>query len=105
MTAVNQNFSMYQGESKNLIVSVDGVTDLIGATLKWGLRKRESSTINDILKESEITVSGTEITIPLKPPDTETLLGTYFHECELTDQQGNVSTLFTGIVTILRSAV
>jgi hypothetical protein len=56
MTAVNQNFSMYQGESKNLIVSVDGVTDLIGATLKWGLRKRESSTINDILKESEITI-------------------------------------------------
>jgi hypothetical protein len=105
MTAVNQNFSMYQGDTKNIIVPVDGVTDLIGATLKWGLRKRESSTTNDIVKESEITISGTEITIPLKPPDTETLLGLYFHECELTDQQGNVSTLFTGNVNILRSAV
>ncbi|MEH7093925.1 hypothetical protein [Neobacillus vireti] len=105
MTAVNQNFTMYQGDSKNLIVAVEGVTDLIGVTLKWGLRKREYDTTNLVLKENEITVSGTEIRIPLKPPDTETLLGTYYHECELTDQQGNVSTLFTGIVTILRSAV
>jgi hypothetical protein len=105
MTAINQNFTMYQGDTKNLIVPVEGVTDLTGSTLQWGLRKRESSTTNDIFKNNEITINGNEITIPLKPPDTETLLGTYWHECELTDQQGNVSTLFTGVATILRSGV
>ncbi|MDR7237106.1 hypothetical protein J2Y02_001717 [Neobacillus drentensis] len=106
----NQNFSMYAGDSKSIIIPVtkdDGSPlNLTGAAVKWGVRKRESSTTNDILKESPaITVSGSEITISLAPVDTETLTGSYYHECELTDQQGNVSTLFVGLVTITKSGV
>ncbi|MBT2725130.1 MULTISPECIES: hypothetical protein [unclassified Bacillus (in: firmicutes)] len=45
MTAINQNFSMFAGDSKNLIVNVtkdDGSTlDLNGTTVKWGLRKKK----------------------------------------------------------------
>ncbi|MBT2729445.1 hypothetical protein J7E63_21365 [Bacillus sp. ISL-75] len=111
MTAINQNFSMFAGDSKNLIVTVtkdDGsFVDLNGTTVKWGLRKKENSTINEVSKTTDdgITLLGDEITIKLDPTDTLNLLGIYFQECELTDQLGNVSTIFTGGVKINRSVV
>jgi hypothetical protein len=106
MTATNQNFTMFAGDTKNIIVTIDNATDLLGATFKWGVRKKEYSTTNDLLKESpEIVTDKNTITIKLKPPDTANLLGSYYHECEVTDQQKNVSTVFTGLMTIKISGV
>jgi hypothetical protein len=105
VTAINQNFMMYAGDSKNLVVTMP--EDLTGCTVKWGLRQRMYSTENLLSKTTNdgISINGTEISIKLAPEDTQTLAGTYYHECEVTDQLNNVSTIFTGMVTISRSAI
>jgi hypothetical protein len=105
VTAINQNFSMYAGDTKNLVITMP--EDLTGCTVKWGLRQRQYSTENFISKTTSdgISINGTEITIKLAPADTQALAGTYFHECEVTDQLGNVSTIFTGMGTISKSGV
>jgi hypothetical protein len=102
VTAINQNFSMYAGDTKNLVITMP--EDLTGCSVKWGLRQRNNE--NVILKQSPtIAINGNEITIPLLPIDTASLHGAYYHECELTDQQGSVSTVFTGMASIQRSGV
>lgn len=106
MAETNQNFSMYQGETKNLVVPItkeDGTAlDLTGATITWALRQRMTSTSNLITKStpSQITVSGNTLTVHLIPSDTTSLKGAFYHECKMTDTQGNVSELFTGLATI-----
>jgi len=105
MTEINQNFNMFSGETKYITVpnaKDDGSDlDLIGATLTWTVKKREYSPDYVLSKTTpEITVSGNVLTIPLKPPDTESLLGTYYHKCECVDQFGNDSVLFTGFMEI-----
>jgi hypothetical protein len=105
VTVINQNFSMIAGDTKNLVITIP--EDLTGCTVKWGLRQRQYSTENFISKSTSdgISINGTEITIKLAPADTQALGGTYFHECEVTDQLNNVSTIFTGMCTISRSGV
>lgn len=105
MTALNQNFSMFSGETKYIAVpntKDDGSNlDLTGSTITWIVKKREYSPDNVLSKVTpEITVSGNVLTIPLKPPDTESLLGSYYHKCEIVDQFGNGSVLFTGFMEI-----
>jgi hypothetical protein len=101
MTAVNQNFSMIAGDTKSLIAAMS--EDLTGASVKWALKKNVNSTENILLKTS--TVSGTDITIKLDPTDTLSLSGVYYHECEVTDQLNNVSTVFTGMCLITKSGI
>lgn len=106
----NQYFSMVAGDSKNLIVSVteDGNTvNLDGSTAKWVLKKKKDSPENEVYKDisSGISVGGNQLTIRLDPEDTETLYGGFYHECELTDAIGNVSTIMSGTVTINKSGV
>jgi hypothetical protein len=105
VTAINQNFTMYAGDSKNIVVTMP--EDLTGCTVKWGLRQRMYSTENLLSKTTSngISINGSEISIKLAPEDTQTLSGTYYHECEVTDQLNNVSTIFTGMVTISKSAI
>jgi hypothetical protein len=110
-----QNFEIYAGDSKNITVTVtnaDGSPiDLTGATIKWALKKRVSSPA-DITKETN-TNAGISVAnpttgvflIPLKPDDTKDLSGVFYHEAEVTDGVGNVSTVLTGEVTIHKSGV
>jgi hypothetical protein len=101
MTAVNQNFSMIAGDTKSLIATMS--EDLTGASVKWIIKKNVNSAENILLKTG--TVSGTDITIKLDPVDTVNLVGTYYHECEVTDQLNNVSTIFTGMCLINKSGI
>ena len=108
MTAVNQNFEMYAGDSKNIVVSVtDGSArplDLTGASVKWILKPTQPTSENLIEKSTpEIVLDVYTATIKLLPVDTENLAGNYYHEAELTDQIGNVSTIMVGTVKINRS--
>jgi hypothetical protein len=101
----NQNFSVYAGDTKNIIITTTTEygtpLNLTGATIKWRVRKKEFSPIIFSKESPNITVFGNEITIPLAPVDTDNLSGsTLYHECKITDQTGNVSTLFTGFLTI-----
>lgn len=47
-----------------------------------------------------------KFTVTLAPADTKTLaVGTYYHEAEVTDSLGNVSTVTVGKVTLIASGV
>jgi outer membrane lipoprotein-sorting protein len=85
---------MYAGDTKNITISVtkdDGTPlDLTGCTITWVLKKNNS----------ELVKTTTNGVIGLVASDTSDLNGIYPHECELTDQTGNVSTIFIGKVTI-----
>ena len=105
MTANNQNFQMYAGDSKNIVVTCrqeDGKDlNLTGATIKWVLKKTVLAGTNDL---SKATGSGITITdavkgkfeIKLNATDTTSLLNSYYHKAEVTDSSGNVSTVLVG---------
>ncbi|PEL12651.1 hypothetical protein [Bacillus sp. AFS017336] len=107
MTSLKQNFSMYAGDSKEIVVSVvdeNGVAlPLSGATVKWILMNNSSSITKNTT--NGITLSGSDIHIKLDPADTLTLTGLYEHEIELTDSLGNVSTVTKGTVNIIKSLI
>lgn len=110
MTAVNQNFTMFAGDTKELIISVttpDGKTvNLTGATLKWALKAGGGAPVNALLKQSPsggIVISdalGGVFRVTLNPVDTRNLTGSFAHIGELTDSGGNLSTILTGTMTL-----
>lgn len=111
--AQNQDFTMSAGDSFTIVVNAknqdDSAMNLNGATIKWALKRSVTSTA--IINKT--TSSGIAITdstngifkITLAPTDTTALHGYYYHEAEVTDQSGNISTVFTGTATILPSGV
>jgi hypothetical protein len=109
MTAINQNFDMYAGDSKNIVISVvdeaNKPLNVEGVTVKWILRPTQPITAPNILDKTtpEIETAEDKVTIKLLPQDTETLYGNFYHEAELTDQIGNVSTIMVGSIKINRS--
>jgi hypothetical protein len=111
VTAKNQNFEMVAGDSKNVVVTTPG-SDWTGATAKWVLKKSVSDTSNLVFKstgDGGVSISnptGGEITIKLDPVDTINLKGSsFYHEAEVTDAQGNVSTVMVGNVRIYPTGV
>lgn len=115
MTALNQNFSMYAGDSKKVIITVtddnNNALDLFGASVKWALKRSSRTDEREIYKEINKGIkidnpTNGELTIDLLPSDTALLTpGTYYHECEVTDANGNVSTITVGYITISKSGV
>ncbi|MBW7475967.1 hypothetical protein K0T92_14570 [Paenibacillus oenotherae] len=101
-----QNFTMYAGDTKEIVVTIPDV-DLLGATIKWAMLKTatgptiiQRSTTVGIIVDAD---AGT-FTFKLESADTENLYGQYYHEAELTDVLGNVSTIMTGAVFIKPSS-
>lgn len=108
MTMTNQNFTMYAGDTKNILIPVTNdrgaAVNLTGATYRWVLKKALQSSTNTLEKSDSVT-NANNIEFNLAPSDTEGLLGNYYHECELTDQLGNVSTILTGTATFKKSGI
>lgn len=96
----NQNFNMVSGDTKTILINIE--EDLLGADVRWALFKRGES-VETLIKSGNI-IDG-QINITLNKDDTEGLKGIYSHECEVTDQNGNVSTVTTGIVTIINDMI
>ncbi|WEK53335.1 MAG: hypothetical protein P0Y55_12145 [Candidatus Cohnella colombiensis] len=109
-----QNFEMFAGDSIQIEVAVTDKGEavyLTGTTIKWALKRSVLKTANVALKT---TASGIELTDPtdgkfqvtLNAIDTVSLKpGYYYHEAEITDASGNVSTIMTGTVAIVASGV
>lgn len=119
MTAPNQDFEMWAGDSKKLLITVyepDGSTmDLTGATVVWALQGQDDEAplvTKSTTEVGEIIMTGAAngiVEVRLVPADTETLGGSsfhevkrYFHELEIT-ASGTVSTVTAGTVQIHRS--
>lgn len=96
----NQNFNMVSGDTKRLVIDIK--EDIAGASVKWVLFKSGEPEIT-LIKEGNV-IDG-KINITLEKGDTEDLNGIYKHECELTDQQGNISTVTSGTVIIIKDAI
>lgn len=109
MTVKNQNFEMYAGDTKNIEITISSV-NLAGASVKWAAKKTIYDAVPALYKDTAggITITDAaagKFTIALAPADTADLSGKYYHEAEVTDQSGNVSTVTTGTITINLSGV
>jgi hypothetical protein len=79
------------------------VVDIRNTTIKWALAERVDPT-TIVLEKDNAGTGGVAITdgvngefeITIDPVDTEDLEGRYQHEAEITDTQGDVTTVFTG---------
>lgn len=113
MTKKAQNFEMWAGDTKNLVVTITGSDSagysLASASVTWILEETPGSGslirkhISGSSSGSGITISTSTLTIDLDPSDTVNLSGTYYHEAEATDISDQVATLFVGTAKIYTS--
>ena len=113
MTKFDQNLIMVAGDQKNIAVAVTdstgGAVDLTGHVVKWALA-REPKNIAIVSKSSTVGTTVIEITnstaglltVKLVAADTDALKGVYYHEIQSADTAGNLSTVLSGHITILR---
>lgn len=108
----SQDFDMFAGDTKNLVVTVTdnsgSIVDLTGGQVTWVL-KRNLGASPLVTKTStvagQIDMGGTsgQFTVHVLPADTTGFSGMYYHEAVFTDVAGNVSTVMTGRVVINQS--
>ncbi|MGO4181210.1 hypothetical protein AB4Z17_08520 [Paenibacillus sp. TAF43_2] len=108
MAKTNQNFTMFAGDTMDIDVPVAD-TDLTGGTIKWVMKRAVKGDFT-IFRETPIGIKITDaaagiFNIRLERADTLDLIGSFYHEAELTDLIGNVSTVMTGTITIKPSGV
>jgi len=111
MTYVGQNFELYAGNYKDLIISISGSVsgsphDLTGASVTWTLREI-GGTASLVRKHGDgssnasgLSYSTSTLTIAVCPSDTVLLSGTYFHSACAKDSASRVETLFEGIMRV-----
>lgn len=108
------SFEMFAGDTKRLHFTLTSgppsntPLDIQDTTIRWQASKGTlarfsvipvlTKTIGDGLEVTD-AFSGT-LTVELLPGDTETLKGTFYHELEITDASGDVSTAFVGEMVI-----
>jgi hypothetical protein len=101
LTAFNQNFSVYSGVTKSIVVSVtkenNAPLDITGSQITWSF--------NNVLKTNANGITLTnptqgEFTIHLDSNDTQNMQGRYYHKAIVTDAIGNVSIVTTGKITV-----
>jgi hypothetical protein len=114
MTVKGQNFEVFQGENKQLIIAVTdengAALPLTGYDITWVMYNMTNGSIllqksSDNLGEVSVdTPSSGYVTITLDSEDTENIVPkTYGHQCESIDAFAQHSMLTTGQVDILKS--
>jgi hypothetical protein len=113
MAAKAQNFELYQGDTRQIIITVrddnDAVADLSGFSAHWVMYHPTTKAL-----VFERSTGGGGITIPsptsgqvlidLIPTDTETMIPKkYNHELEISIGTGSIYTVTVGTVDILYS--
>ena len=119
MTMSNQDLTMYSGDTRIIgftitdAVSGDPVNLTGASAIKWRCSKKLSGgfsptpTLSKALATG-VTVTGAlvgELEVLLSPADTASLSGRFYHELEVTDGGGNISTVATGTLTILKDLI
>lgn len=114
MTITGQNFEVYQGDNKQLIITVydenGAILPLTGYSAVW-VAVQQTSFATVLSKSTE---SGGGISIPdpdngqlvveLDKEDTASLSPKlYNHQCEIEDSSGNHSTVTTGYMKVIKS--
>lgn len=115
MPAINQDITHYKGDTATIKIPVldqNGLkVDLSSSTARWWMGKSVTATGVDVYVKkatggSGITIDlGTDvdtIVVALAAADTEVLTktGTFYHECEVVDGSGDVTTVCVGKFTL-----
>ena len=100
MTASNSTISIYSGEHKELVFTVDDLTDLIGYSAAFILMENQGSKTALISKDVTITITGNTVTVPLLKDDTYTLSGTYYYECKIIDSSQEFQIVAVGNISV-----
>lgn len=110
MTQANQNLTLYQQETRNILCEFrdenGALVDLGSATITWVARST-TGTANALSKTvgAGISVTGTgTFTITLSQADTASLSGTYYHEC-VVEIGADRDTIFTGTINVHPSLI
>jgi hypothetical protein len=109
MTISGQNVDIIQGESRKVEVTVTdqngNLLDISNSAICWAVFKQSDSvftkTVDNGIKLTDPTKGIFEITVAHE--DTLNLIGSYKHECRLTDIDGNSSVIFTGSFNVFAS--
>lgn len=107
--AATVNDSMHSGDTLIAavpIVDEGGVAvNLAGCAATYRIADGAHGTVRLTKTEGAgIVLAGDTATITLAPADTGTLSGWYYHELEIVDGSGNVSTVFVGVLEIRAEA-
>jgi hypothetical protein len=112
MAIGNQDFTMFAGETKNLVVKISdsngSVMDLAGLiSAKWVVKSSMKTTATTLISKDTsnngVTVTNTsqgELEIRIDSGDTSNLHGTFYHVAEIVDSLNNHSTIMFGKVSI-----
>lgn len=109
-----QNFDMVAGDHKTLVITVkdaDGVAvNIASATIKWQCARSlgKASNISKATGGSGITITDAAngvFTVTLNPSDTNSLVGNFIHEAEVTSSGGTISTVLQGTMKINRPLI
>ncbi len=111
MTTTRQNLELWAGDHKKLVFIFEHPINLAEGvdTVKWAMSASNKS--NPVVEKSsdngssEVEVKKDRFIVKLVPGDSENLdPGVYYHEAELTDGDGNISTVAVGEIR-LRSTI
>ena len=102
------NFVMTAGDDKTLVVTVKDANgtavNITGASIKWQCA-RSFGKASDISKTTSSGISITDgangvFTVTLTAANTESLRGNFYHEAQLTDSGGAISTVLFGTMKV-----
>jgi len=99
MALLDQDFEMWSGDSITLNFVIEDTADLAGSSsIKWAMSR---SVRGPKLINKEGTYEANVVTIELIPEDTEDIRPSrYYHELEIIDGEGRVSTAAIGSMRI-----
>ena len=108
MGLLNQDFTTWKGNYRQIIFYISDVSTVTGGTAEWAM-STSATGATLILKTSEassgITLSGKNVIVVLDPTDTDDSSGInsgfYYHELRLEDTVGQPTTPSIGIITLL----
>jgi hypothetical protein len=105
--------SIYAGDTNTLrfsaVDALGAALNLTGLTIEWGL-SRPAKTVRLLTKTvgAGLTVTnaaGGLFEARLLPADTAGMDGEYYQEVQITDVDGNVSTIYAGAVRITKTLI
>ena len=100
MGTINQDFTMFAGDTVSLDFTVDMDRTLEGATITWVLVRRQAIMLTKSAGDGIRITGAKTFSVDLLPEDTEDLEGNHYHEAEVTDSFGTSSTVASGMVRI-----
>lgn len=112
------SFEMFAGDTMRMNFAITDAStgnelDLFGSTVRWQMSRAKTVGFSStpILSKTEgdgleiVDAFGGLILVRLAPEDTEGRSGVFYHEVELIDADGDVSTAYSGTFTIKKALI